>query len=121
MRITSKELKKDIHKRLSHLKKDEVDKFFYATIKIIVGRFFKRYNTIIDNFGVLSRRELAPKKAFNVNSNKHQIITSDTIVLRPSLSFLLFFKDPINRKIILDKIIKKSENAIKKTDRKYLY
>jgi len=120
MLIEGNELKERIRNRLPFLKKEEVSRLFDSLIKVLIGRFLIGQPTIIDNFGILSRKKSKPRRVINITTGKPQEIVSNTICLRVNHAFLAFFKDYKNRERLKRKIIESSKIAYKENNKRNL-
>lgn len=108
------ELRELVLYRLSHVYNNRalLISVYKSMLKIIHNKILRGEPIIIDNFGVICKRTQKCVK-FNIYTREFAELDFYRTKLVLHSNFKLFFKNKLNRKILLEKIIKRSKEFVK--------
>lgn len=108
------ELRELVLYRLSHVYSDRnaVIVLYKSMLEILHSRILRGEPVIIDNFGVISKKTAKSVK-FNIFTRELAEIEYYLTKLVLHKNFKLFFINKLNRKLLLQKIIKRSKEFVK--------
>jgi len=109
-----------VRRRLPSLSGPATSEYVNIVLDLIIERLCSdEQPVIIDNFGILCRRKLSPRRVRNITTKEHIYIITNSIFLRPSYAFSKFYKDKESRYVMKQRIVKKCQQIMKERKGKH--